>query len=57
VKLVCVTRGHRGSLLVCGDKKNEHPGFTVKVADTVGAGTPLRLRWFIIGCGMRRWKK
>jgi fructokinase len=38
VKLVCVTRGHRGSLLVCGDKKNEHPGFTVKVADTVGAG-------------------
>jgi fructokinase len=38
VKLVCVTRGHRGSLLVCKDRKNEHPGFTVKVADTVGAG-------------------
>jgi len=38
VKLVCVTRGHRGSLLVCDGKKDEHPGFTVKVADTVGAG-------------------
>jgi fructokinase len=38
IKLVCVTRGHRGSLLVCGDKTDEHPGFTIKVADTVGAG-------------------
>jgi fructokinase len=38
IKLVCVTRGHRGSLLVCGEKKDEHAGFTVKVADTVGAG-------------------
>jgi len=38
VKLVCVTRGHRGSLLVCDGKKDEHPGFMVKVADTVGAG-------------------
>src|SRR5262249_8642436 len=38
VKLVCVTRGHRGSLLVCDGKKHEHQGFTVKVADTVGAG-------------------
>jgi fructokinase len=38
IKLVCVTRGHRGSLLVCGEKVDEHAGFTVKVADTVGAG-------------------
>jgi fructokinase len=38
IKLVCVTRGHQGSLLVCGDKTDEHPGFTIKVADTVGAG-------------------
>ena len=38
VKLVCVTRGHRGSLLVCGEKTDEHAGFKVKVADTVGAG-------------------
>ena len=38
VKLVCVTRGNGGSLLVSADELNEHPGFKVKVADTVGAG-------------------
>lgn len=38
LKLVCVTRGHRGSLLVCNGTIDEHPGFTVKVGDTVGAG-------------------
>lgn len=38
LKLVCVTRGCRGSLLVCDGKRVEHPGFTIKVADTVGAG-------------------
>ena len=38
LKLVCVTRGARGSLLVRGRETSEHPGFRVKVADTVGAG-------------------
>lgn len=38
LKLVCVTRGGRGSLLVTGANSNEHPGFQVKVADTIGAG-------------------
>jgi fructokinase len=38
VKLVCVTRGSRGSFLVSADERSEHPGFKVKVADTVGAG-------------------
>lgn len=38
LKLVCVTRGHRGSLLLGNGVFDEHPGFTVKVADTVGAG-------------------
>jgi fructokinase len=38
VKLVCVTRGSGGSLLVSADERSEHPGFKVKVADTVGAG-------------------
>jgi len=38
LKLVCVTRGNGGSLLVSADERNEHPGFKVKVADTVGAG-------------------
>lgn len=39
LKLVCITRGGRGSLLVrCGSEASEHPGFRVQVADTVGAG-------------------
>ncbi|MFZ0319083.1 MAG: carbohydrate kinase [Candidatus Sulfotelmatobacter sp.] len=36
--LVCVTRGTKGSILVSADESNEHPGFKIKVADTVGAG-------------------
>jgi fructokinase len=38
LKLVCVTRGNGGSLLVSAHERSEHPGFKVKVADTVGAG-------------------
>jgi fructokinase len=38
VKLVCITRGERGSLLVSGRETSDHPGFRVKVADTVGSG-------------------
>jgi fructokinase len=38
LKLVCVTRGNGGSLLMSSDECSEHPGFRVKVADTVGAG-------------------
>ena len=38
LKLVCVTRGGRGSLLVRGEESSEHPGFRVHVADTVGSG-------------------
>jgi|SRR5579862_3674713 len=43
LKLVCVTRGGRGSLLVRdsstrGGNASEHPGFRVRVADTVGSG-------------------
>ncbi len=38
LKLVCITRGSKGSLLVSANERAEHPGFTVKVADTVGAG-------------------
>lgn len=38
LKLVCVTRGCRGSLLVSESGCNEHRGFRVKVADTIGAG-------------------
>lgn len=38
LSLVCITRGGRGSLLVQGAEVSEHPGFRVKVADTVGSG-------------------
>lgn len=38
VKLVCITRGGRGSLLVAPEKSSVHPGFRVQVADTVGSG-------------------
>lgn len=38
LKLICVTRGDAGSLLISADEYSEHPGIKVKVADTVGAG-------------------
>jgi fructokinase len=38
VQMVCVTRGNGGSLLATSDDCNSHPGFRVKVVDTVGAG-------------------
>jgi fructokinase len=38
LRLVCVTRGGRGSLLVQSGNASEHGGFRVHVADTVGSG-------------------
>ena len=38
LKLVCVTRGSKGSLLVSEGGRDEHPGFRVRVVDSVGAG-------------------
>lgn len=38
LKLVCVTRGARGSLLVGEHGKHEHPGIPTQVVDTVGSG-------------------
>ena len=38
LKLLCITRGGRGSLLVRDGEVSEHPGFKVRVADTVGSG-------------------
>lgn len=38
LRLVCVTRGGSGSLLVSRDEIHEHFGFKVTIADTVGAG-------------------
>ncbi len=36
--LACVTRGESGSLLAGEFESDEHPGFKVQVADTVGVG-------------------
>lgn len=38
LKLLCVTRGARGSLLVAPNDFHEHPGFATRVVDTIGAG-------------------
>jgi fructokinase len=38
LKLLCLTRGGRGSLLISASARSEHEGFRVKVVDTVGAG-------------------
>jgi fructokinase len=38
LRLVCITRGDRGSLLVANGKIAAHKGFRVKIADAVGAG-------------------
>jgi len=38
MKLVCVTRGAHGSLLVSRHGKHEHAGISTRVADTVGSG-------------------
>lgn len=38
LEIVCITRGPKGSLLVRGEDVSEHPGFRVRVADTVGSG-------------------
>lgn len=38
VELVAITRGERGSLLVTQEETAAHPGFKVRVKDTIGAG-------------------
>jgi fructokinase len=38
IRLVCITRGAAGSALITAESHDEHPGFSVKIADTVGAG-------------------
>src|SRR5271165_2154205 len=38
LKVVCVTCGGKGSLLVTADGMDTHPGYPVIVADTVGSG-------------------
>ena len=37
-QFICVTRGKDGAILYAENKFWSHPGFTVKVADTIGSG-------------------
>jgi fructokinase len=55
LKLVCITRGERGSLLISADECSEHPGVKVKVVDTIGAGdafTAAMVHGFIRGTAL-----
>lgn len=38
IRMVAITRGSHGSILVTRDEWHEHPGIPAKVADTIGAG-------------------
>jgi len=38
LRLICITKGARGSLLMSEDEVVEHTGVNVQVADTIGAG-------------------
>jgi len=38
LKLICVTRGCHGSLLINHQTLNEHPGYRIQIGDAIGAG-------------------
>jgi fructokinase len=38
LKLICVTRGCHGSLLLNHQTLNEHPGYRIRIGDAIGAG-------------------
>ncbi len=38
IKTVCITRGGKGAIICHDEHLYEHPGYTVQVEDTVGAG-------------------
>ncbi|HTU51829.1 MAG TPA: PfkB family carbohydrate kinase, partial [Acidobacteriaceae bacterium] len=38
IRLVAITRGSNGSLLVTRDAVNDHPGIPTQVVDSIGAG-------------------
>ncbi|ADV83094.1 PfkB domain protein [Terriglobus saanensis SP1PR4] len=55
LRLVCITRGAHGSLLVSEREAVEHGGFAVDVVDTVGAGdafTACLAHYFVRGCAL-----
>ncbi|WP_437184880.1 carbohydrate kinase family protein [Planctomicrobium sp. SH668] len=53
VRLVCITRGAKGCLVVTKDETHAIPGKAVKVADTVGAGDSFTAA--LIASQLRGW--
>lgn len=56
LRLVCVTHGARGSLLVSERASSAHEGFRVRVADSVGAGdafTACLAHYYVRGYSLR----
>lgn len=57
LKLVSVTKGSEGSILVNQNENDHHPGFPVQVVDTVGAGdafTAALVHHFLRGSSLSR---
>jgi fructokinase len=55
LKMVAVTRGGHGSLLVTREDWHEHPGIPVHVVDTIGAGdafTAALTHYLLRGAGL-----
>jgi fructokinase len=55
LKLVAVTRGAHGSLLVSPEGHHSHPGVATKVVDTIGAGdafTAAMIHYLLRGAGL-----
>jgi fructokinase len=60
LQLVAVTRGARGSLLVTPEHYNDHPGYQVNVADSIGAGdafTAALTHWMLRGADLATLNK
>lgn len=53
IKLICLTRGEGGSLLVDESSHYDHPGYRVSVIDTVGAGDAFTAAMIIKYLGSR----
>jgi fructokinase len=57
LRLVCITRGDEGSLLMTANGSDVHDGCIVKVVDTVGAGdafTAALVHEHLRGASLRR---
>jgi len=56
LQLLCVTRGDHGSLLMTKAETVEHPGYKVKVADTIGSGdafTATLIHYYLNGASLQ----